>query len=126
MTQLLHAELTHSIIGACIEVHRELGPGLLESTYEECLCHELRIRQVLFERQVNVPVAYKGCQLDCGYVVDLIVDRKVLLELKAVEQINPVFEAQLLTYLRLTHLRVGLLVNFNVPILADGIKRKIL
>lgn len=126
MTQLLHAELTHSIIGVCIEVHRELGPGLLESAYEECLCHELRIRQFLFERQVKVPVAYKGCQLDCGYVVDLIVDRKVLLELKAVEQINPVFDAQLLTYLRLTHLRVGLLVNFNVPILTDGIKRKIL
>ena len=126
MTQLLHAELTHSIIGACIEVHRELGAGLLESAYEECLCQELRLRGIPFERQVQVPVNYKGCRLDCGYVVDLIVDGKVLLELKAVEQIHPVFEAQLLTYLRLTKLRVGLLVNFNVPILTDGIKRKIL
>ena len=123
---LIHAELTHSIIGACIEVHRELGAGLLESAYEECLCHELSLRQIPFERQVALPVRYKGCRLDCGYVIDLIVDRKVLLELKSVEQLNPIFEAQLLTYLRLANLRVGLLVNFNTPVLTDGIKRRVL
>ena len=123
---LIHADLTQKVIGACIEVHRELGAGLLESAYEECLCCELSLRNIPFERQVSLPVTYKGIKLDCGYVMDLIVDQKVLLELKAVDEIHPVFEAQLLTYLRLTSLRVGLLVNFNVPVLKDGIKRRVL
>ena len=123
---LIHADLTQKVIGACIEVHRELGAGLLESAYEECLCCELSLRNIPFERQVSLPVTYKGIKLDCGYVMDLIVDQKVLLELKAVDEIHPVFEAQLLTYLRLTSMRVGLLVNFNVPVLKDGIKRRVL
>ncbi len=122
----IHADLTQKVIRACVEVHRELGAGLLESAYEECLCCELGLRNIPFERQVSLPVTYKGLRLDCGYVMDLIVDQKVLLELKAVEEIHPIFEAQLLTYLRLTNLRVGLLVNFNVPILRDGIKRRLL
>ena len=117
---------TSAIIGAAIEVHRVLGPGLLESTYEECLCHELYLRGLSFERQVALPVSYKGLQLDCGYKIDLIVEREVVVELKAVEKILPVHEAQLLTYLKISGKRVGLLINFNVPLLTRGIIRRIL
>jgi len=116
-------ELTQKIIGAAIEVHRALGPGLLESSYEECLCHELRIRKVPFERQVALPVEYKGVKLDCGYRLDLLVAKTVVVELKAVERIEAIHEAQLLTYLKLGGWKLGLLINFNVPILKDGIKR---
>ncbi len=123
---MIHAELTHEVIGACIEVHRELGAGLLESAYEECLCCELSLRNIPYQRQLSLPVTYTGRRLDCGYVVDLIVDQKELLELKAVEELHPVFDAQLLTYLRLANLRVGLIVNFNVPVLKDGIRRRVL
>ena len=126
MGALIHADLTQKVIGACIEVHRELGAGLLESAYEECLCCELSLRDIPYQRQLSLPVTYKGRRLDCGYVVDLIVDQKVLLELKAVEELHPVFDAQLLTYLRLANLRVGLIVNFNVPVLKDGIRRRVL
>jgi len=118
--------LTGSIIGAAIEVHRFLGPGLLESTYEECLCHELHLRGLSFRRQVNLPVEYKGLLLDCGYKIDLLVEEEVVLELKAVEKLLPVHQAQLLTYLKLAHKRVGLLVNFNVPLLTQGIIRRVL
>jgi len=121
MGELIHADLTQEVIGACIEVHRELGAGLLESAYEECLCCELSLRDIPYQRQLSLPVTYKGRSLDCGYVVDWIVDQKVLLELKAVEELHPLFDAQLLTYLRLANLRVGLIVNFNVPVLKDGI-----
>ncbi|HYE23653.1 MAG TPA: GxxExxY protein [Clostridia bacterium] len=117
---------TSAIIGAAIEVHRALGPGLLESAYEECLCHELHSRGVSFFRQVAVPLSYKGVKLDCGYGIDLVVANEVVVELKAVERILPVHEAQLLTYMRLMGLRKGLLLNFNVPVLRDGIKRRIL
>jgi GxxExxY protein len=117
---------TGSIIGAAIEVHRVLGPGLLESAYEECLCHELHLRGLTFERQVDLPVSYKGLQLDCGYKMDLVVDREVVLELKCLERILPVHEAQLLTYLKLSGKRVGLLINFNVPLLTQGIIRRVL
>ena len=117
---------TEPIIGAAIEVHRLLGPGLLESAYEECLCHELHLRGLSFERQVELPVAYKGLQLDCGYKMDLIVENEVVLELKAVEKILPVHEAQLLTYLKLSGKHVGLLINFNAPLLTQGIIRRIL
>jgi GxxExxY protein len=117
---------TGSIIGAAIEVHRVLGPGLLESAYEECLCHELHLRGLTFERQVDLPVWYKGLQLDCGYKMDLVVGREVVLELKCVEKILPVQEAQLLTYLKLSGKRVGLLINFNVPLLTQGIIRRVL
>src|SRR6266851_7742686 len=116
-------ELTHEIIGAAIEVHKNLGPGLLESTYEECLCHELSQRGIPFERQRPVPVVYKGVKLDCGYRLDVVVEEKLVLELKAVDHLLPVHEAQVLTYLKLTVLDVGLLVNFNTPVLRRGIRR---
>jgi len=117
---------TASIIGAAIEVHRALGPGLLESAYEGCLCHELHLRGLGFERQVDLPVSYKGVLLACGYKIDLIVEQEVVLELKAVEAILPVHEAQLLTYLKLSGKNVGLLINFNTPVLTRGIKRLVL
>jgi GxxExxY protein len=117
---------TAPIIGAAIEVHRHLGPGLLESAYEECLCHELHLRGMAFERQVDLPVPYKGLHLGCGYKIDLIVEQEVVLELKAIEAILPVHEAQLLTYLKLSGKRVGLLINFNTPVLTRGIKRIVL
>jgi GxxExxY protein len=117
---------TEGIIGAAIEVHRHLGPGLLESAYENCLCHEFEVRGIPFESQVALPIDYKGLRLDCGYFMDLVVDNTVVLELKSVEYVLPVHEAQLLTYLRLSKKRVGLLINFNVPVLKNGITRRIL
>jgi GxxExxY protein len=126
-SKLLHEELTERIIGAAIEVHRELGPGLLESAYEECLCHELRLRELRLARQVSLPVRYKGVNLDCGYRIDLIVQDLVVVELKCLEHILPVHEAQLLTYLKLTGKRVGLILNFNISVLVrGGIVRKVL
>jgi GxxExxY protein len=123
---LLHEALTEQVIGAAIEVHRVLGPGLLESAYEECLCHEFHLRGISFERQKPLPVAYKEIKLDCGYRLDLIVENKVILEIKCVEHILPVHEAQLLTYLKMTGTRVGLILNFNVPTLVrGGIVRKV-
>jgi GxxExxY protein len=118
-----HRQLTESIIGAAIEVHRAPGPGLLESAYEECLCYELGVSGIRFDRQRPLPVSYKGVLLDCGYRVDLFVEDTVVVELKTVERLLPIHEAQLLTYLKLMDRRVGLLVNFNVPMLKQGIKR---
>jgi GxxExxY protein len=123
---LIHSNLTEQIIGAAIEVHKALGPGLLESVYEECLCHELFLRGLSFRRQVDLPVAYKRVQLSCGYKADLIVEDAVVVELKAIETVMRVHEAQLLTYLRLSGKRVGLLINFNVPALRRGIWRRVL
>ena len=120
------AELTQLIIEAAIEVHRVLGPGLLESVYEICLCYELEKRGIFFERQKSLPVSYKGIMLDCGYRIDLIVNHSVIVELKSVDALLPVHEAQLLTYLKLSGLRTGLLLNFNSRLLKDGIKRMIL
>ncbi len=114
--------LTGDIIGAAIEVHRELGPGLLESAYEECLAEELRLRRIDFARQVAIPALYRGRALDCGYRVDFIIG-PVAVELKAVEHLLPVHRAQVLTYLRLKRLRCSLLINFNVPVLYEGIVR---
>jgi GxxExxY protein len=115
------------VIGAAIEVHRALGPGLLESAYEECFCHELHLRGLPFERQVSLPVRYKGVNLDCGYRLDVVVDDRLVLELKCLEHILPVHEAQLLTYLKLSGKRVGLLLNFHVATLVrGGIVRKVL
>jgi GxxExxY protein len=119
-------EITEAIIGAAIEVHRALGPGLLESAYEECLCHALTLRQIPFGRQRPLPIAFKGIQLDCGYRLDLLVAEAVVVEIKAVEDLLPIHEAQLLTYLKLGGWRVGLLINFNVPILKHGIRRRVL
>lgn len=117
---------TSPIIRSAIEVHRSLGAGLLESAYEECLCHELHLRGLTFKRQVPVPVVYKGLSLDCGYQIDLIVQDEVVVELKAIEKVLPVHQAQLLTYMKLTQKTVGLLINFNVPILTQGISRRVL
>ena len=119
-------EVTDSIIGAAIEVHRTLGPGLLESAYEVCICRELGLRGLSFERQKELPVHYKGQALDCGYRIDLLVSGLVVVEMKAVEAILPIHEAQLLTYLRLGGWQVGLLINFNVPVLKNGICRRVL
>ena len=119
-------ELTREIIGAAIEVHKAIGPGLLESVYEECLCHELKLRGLRFERQVEVPVIYKGVRLDSGHRLDVIVEDTVILEIKSVDRHHPIFEAQLLTYMRLLHKPVGFVINFNVPILRTGIVRRVL
>jgi GxxExxY protein len=123
---LLEQQITEKIIGAAIEVHRELGPGLLESAYEECFCHELHLRDLTFRRQVELPVAYKGLKLDCGYRLDVVVEDAVIVELKSIEQISPIHQAQLLTYLRLSGKKVGLLINFNVAVLKNGIVRRVL
>ncbi|MBW4582970.1 MAG: GxxExxY protein [Tildeniella nuda ZEHNDER 1965/U140] len=117
------SELTRQTIGSCIEVHRHLGPGLLESAYEHCLCHELSLVGLVFERQKPLPVVYKGVRLDCGYRLDLVVESRLILELKAVETLLPIHDAQLLTYLKLSRLTLGLLINFNVPVLKSGLKR---
>ncbi len=117
------SELTETIIGCAIEVHRALGPGLLESVYEECLCYELQLKNLYFERQKILPIAYKDVKLESGYRLDLIVEGKVIVELKCVEKLMPVHEAQIMTYLRLTKIKTGLLINFFTPVLMDGIKR---
>jgi GxxExxY protein len=117
------AELTREIIGAAIEVHRALGPGLLESAYEECLAKELAARGLRFEKQKPLPLVYKDVKLECGYRVDILVEGRVVLELKAIEVVPPICEAVLLTYLRLSGCRVGLLINFHVAVLKDGIRR---
>ncbi len=115
--------ISHKVVGAAIEVHRHLGPGLLESAYEECLCHELKLRGLSFERQKELAVHYKGSHLDCGYRLDILVEGVVILELKSVKKFEPIHEAQLLTYLKLSNLKLGLLLNFNVPLMRDGIQR---
>ena len=116
-------ELTQTIIGAAIEVHRHLGPGLLESTYETCLSYELNNLGLTVERQKALPVVYKTIHLDQGYRIDLLVEEKVILELKVVEELTPVHEAQILSYLKLSGCPVGLLLNFNVKMLKDGVRR---
>ena len=125
-SKLLHEELTERVIGAAIEVHRALGPGLLESAYEECLCHELHLRGLAFQRQVPLPVNYKGINLDCGYRLDLLIEDLLILELKCVDHILPVHEAQLLTYLKMTHKRVGLIIFYVATLVRGGIVRKVL
>ena len=116
-------EITERIIGCAIEVHKSLGPGLLESAYEECLAHELVLAGLNFERQKPVPVVYKDIKLECGYRIDLLVENSVIVELKSVECINPVHEAQILTYMKFANKSIGLLINFNVLTLVQGIKR---
>ena len=116
-------EVSEKIIVLAIEMHKILGPGLLESTYEECFCRELSLSKLFFERQIPLPVEYKGARLDCGYRLDLVVENCVIVELKSIEALLPIHQAQLLTYLKLTGMKLGLLINFNVPILKDGIKR---
>jgi GxxExxY protein len=123
---LMQEELTEAVIGAAIEVHRHLGPGLLESAYEECLCHELALRGISCERQVELPVQYKGVRLDCGYRIDLVIESVLIVELKSVEKLHPIHEAQLLTYLKLSGIRVGLLFNLNSPTIKQGMVRRVL
>jgi len=117
------SELSGVVIGAAIEVHRHLGPGLLESAYESCLCRELELQGLSVARQVPLPVIYKGLSLDCGYRLDLVVNDELIVELKTVEKVLDIHKAQLLTYLKLTGRRLGLLINFNLPYLRDGVHR---
>jgi len=116
-------KLTWEVIGAAIEVHKTLGPGLLESVYEECLCREFQLCKISYERQKSLSVEYKGEMFDCGYRLDLVVEDRLIVELKSCDTLQPIHEAQLLTYLKLTNTKIGLLINFNVPVLKDGIKR---
>lgn len=125
-TEMELNRITEQIIGAAIEVHKTIGPGLLESAYEECLCRELSLRDIPFERQKPLAVEYKGCKLDCGYRLDLLVAEAVVVEIKACHAIELIHEAQLLTYLKLGRWKIGLLINFNVPVLKEGIRRRIL
>jgi GxxExxY protein len=116
-------DVTETIIGAAISVHKELGPGLLESAYEACLVYELAERKLKIERQKGLPVVYRGVHLDCGYRIDLLVENQVVVEIKAVERLEPIPEAQLLSYLKLSGCEVGLLINFKVKVLKAGIRR---
>ena len=119
-------ELSNQVIGCAIKVHRELGPGLLESTYEQCLAHELKLSGIAFRLQHPQPVEYKGIRLDCGYRIDILVADALILELKSVEEIKGIHQAQLLTYMKLAGVKTGLLINFNVAKLKTGIKRFVL
>ncbi|MFP4344223.1 MAG: GxxExxY protein [Anaerolineales bacterium] len=123
---LIEKDLTKKIIGAAIEVHKALGPGLLESVYQTCLARELMLRGIAFEKEKPLLVEYKGQKVECGYRLDFLIEGKVVVELKSIDEIHPVHEAQLLTYLKLSGCRVGLLINFNVPVLKDGITRRVL
>lgn len=115
--------LTQQVLSSALEVHRELGPGLLESTYEGCLCFELALRGLAFKRQQRLPVAYKGYRIDCGYRLDIVVEERLLIEVKAVQTLLPIHEAQVLTYLKLTGMPTALLINFNVARMREGIRR---
>lgn len=119
-------ELSNRVLGCAIEVHRELGPGLLESTYEQCLAYELNRSKIPFQLQVGLPVEYQQIRLDCGYRIDLLVDDRLIVEVKSVEQLLKIHEAKILTYMRLSKVTVGLLINFNVPVLKKGIRRFLL
>lgn len=119
-------ELSNKIIGLALDVHRELGPGLLESTYQQCLAYELSKAKIKFELEKEIPVKYKDVHLNCGYRIDLLIDNKLILELKCVERLQPIHEAQILTYMKLSNIKIGLLVNFNVMMLKNGIKRFVL
>ena len=123
---ILYEALSNAIIAAAIEVHRALGPGLLESAYMRCLEHELKLRGVTIRREVDLPVVFKGVCLECGYRMDFVVEEKIVVEVKAVESLAPIHEAQLMTYLRLSGIRVGLLINFNTTVLKNGIVRRVL
>jgi len=123
---LYEKNLTEKIIGAAIEVHRELGPGLLESIYQACLARELTLQGIPFKRELALPISYKGISIDCGYRIDFLIADKVVVELKAIAALLPIHEAQLLTYLKLTGIKVGLLINFNKVVLINGLKRMVL
>ena len=126
MKQQSMNEITEKIIGAAIAVHKELGPGLLESAYEACLVYELAQNGLKVESQKSLPVSYRGVQVDCGYRIDLLVEDQIILELKSIEKLEPIHEAQLLSYLKLSGYKIGLLINFNVSLLKNGIRRFVL
>lgn len=119
-------QLSNVVIGAAIDVHKTLGPGLLESAYEICLCHELGLRGIQYQQQLKLPVKYKNVSLNCGYRLDILVENRIVIELKSVEKLLPIHDAQLLTYLRLGDWPLGIIFNFNVPLLKDGIRRRVL
>lgn len=119
-------DLSNKVIGCALNVHRELGPGLLESAYEQCLCYELSKAGIQFERQKELPVQYQDVRIDCGYRIDILVAGQLIIELKSVEKLQRIHEAQLLTYMKLSSIRIGLLINFNSVLLKDGIKRLVL
>ena len=120
------SELSNKVIGCAIEVHKALGPGLLESAYQQCFCHELKLNGVGFQVEKPLPIDYKGCRLDCGYRIDILVEDEIILELKSVEQLNHVHEAQILSYMKLLGKKQGFLINFNVTLLKNGLKSFIL
>ena len=120
------SELSNKVIGCAIEVHKSLGPGLLESAYQQCLCHELKLNQINFQQEKPLPVNYKGCQLDCGYRIDILIENEIILELKSIERLQPIHEAQILSYMKLANIKQGFLINFNVTLLKDGLKSFIL
>ena len=120
------SDLSHQVIGAAIEVHRHLGPGLLESTYQQCLARELHLTGISFKTEYPLPVDYKGIHLDCGYRIDLLIEDTIIVELKSVAQLKPIHEAQLMTYMKLAEIKHGLLINFNVEILKNGLKSFVL
>lgn len=119
-------ELSKRVIGCALEVHKHLGPGLLESTYEQCMAHELSLAGIAFKIQPALPVEYKGLKLDCGYRIDLLIEEKLIVELKSVAELLPIHQAQLLTYMKLARITIGLLINFNVTRLKDGLRRFVL
>ena len=120
------SELSNKVIGCAIEVHKALGPGLLESAYQQCLCHELRLNDIDFHVEKPLPVSYKGCRLDCGYRIDIQIEDEIIVELKSVETLKAIHEAQILSYMKLANIKLGLLINFNVNLLRDGLKSFIL
>jgi len=126
MTGREFSDLSHKVIGCAIEVHKTLGPGLLESTYQQCLAHELSINHIIFKIEHPLPVKYKGIQLDCGYRLDLLIEDEIILELKSVDQLKRIHEAQLLTYMKLMNIKQGFLINFNVKLLKQGLKSFVL
>lgn len=120
------SELSKRVIGCALEVHKALGPGLLESAYQRCLCYELMLNKISFECEKPLPIIYKGCHLDCGYRLDVVVENELILELKSVEELNRLHEAQILSYMKMANLKQGLLINFNVPMLKNGLKSFVL
>lgn len=123
---MIVSELANKVIGCAIEVHRALGPGLLESAYQQCLCHELHLNEIAFQVEKPLPIHYKGCNLDCGYRVDILVEDEIILELKSVEKLNRIHEAQILSYMKLMQKKQGFLINFNVTLLKNGLKSFVL
>ncbi len=124
--EIKFSELSNKVIGCAIEVHKALGPGLLESAYSRCLCHELLLNNIPFEAEKPLPVVYKGCRLDCGYRMDIVVGGQIIVELKSVENLMPIHEAQVLSYMKLGNISTGFLINFNVKVLRQGLRRFVL